>query len=329
MLTEKENLLETLKKDGKPDRLVNQYEAFAVIMNDPIYRFTRGNRKKGTVSRDVWGTEIVWPENQPAATPHITEETKVIKDITRWRDYVSVPDLLSRCTDWEAAKAAAAAVDRDRQLLTCFMGTGVFEQCHFLMGFEDALMSLLLEPESMHELIDVIGEYRYTYAKLLIENLHPDAIISHDDWGDHDHLFMQPDIWREFFKPQYERIYGLMKDNGVMIVHHADSFLEPIVEDMAELGIDIWQGTLPSNNIPELQRKLAGWMTLMGGVDSLIDRPDSTEEAIRREARRVCESYGPGGHFIPSVTYGLSGTIYPHVYDILTDEIAAYNAEKS
>ena len=68
-------------------------------------------------------------------------------------------------------------------------------------------------------------------------------------------------------------------------------------------------------------------MTLMGGIDSIIDRPDSTEEEIRAEVRKVCETYGPGGHFIPSITYGLPGTLYPHVNPIMTDEIARYNRE--
>lgn len=32
-----------------------------------------------------------------------------------------------------------------------------------------------------------------------------------------------------------------MKDHGVIVMHHADSFMEPIIEDMVDLGIDIWQ----------------------------------------------------------------------------------------
>ena len=41
-------------------------------------------------------------------------------------------------------------------------------------------------------------------------------------------------------------------------MHHGDSFMEPIVEDMVELGIDVWQGVLPQNDIPKLQKQLAG-----------------------------------------------------------------------
>ena len=109
-------------------------------------------------------------------------------------------------------------------------------------------------------------------------------------------------------------------------MHHADSFLEPIIEDMVELGIDVWQGVLPQNDIKRLQAQLAGRMTLMGGIDAaVVDRPDSTEEEIRADVRKACESFGPGGHFIPCITYGAPGTIYPQGDRFIDDEIDRYN----
>jgi uroporphyrinogen-III decarboxylase len=140
-------------------------------------------------------------------------------------------------------------------------------------------------------------------------------------------MFISPAMWREFIKPQYVKMYNYMKDNGVLIMHHADSWCETIVEDMVDLGIDVWQGVLNTNDIPAIQKQLNGRLTLMGGIDSVIDRIDSTEEEIRAEVRKTCETYGPGGRFIPSLTYGLPGALYPHVGAILTDEIAKYNKE--
>lgn len=120
-----------------------------------------------------------------------------------------------------------------------------------------------------------------------------------------------------------------MKENGVIVMHHADSYCEPIVEDMAEIGIDIWQGVLPSNDIPAMQKKLDGRMVLMGGIDAaIVDRADSTEDEIRQEVRRACDEYAPGGHFIPSLTYGGKDyAIYPNVDKTIDDEIDRFNKE--
>lgn len=332
MLTIKQNILETLKKDGKPDRLVNQYENMTFFPPSPCSAFVRGNRHPGMAPlNDKFGTCILWPQNQVAAMPHVTAENKVIKDITKWREQVSIPDVAKYCSgeeQWAPFMENLNKIDRNENMVMAFMPTGVFERLHFLMGFEDTLVNFLLEPEAIMDLCVAIGEYRFQYMKLIVDHYHPDIMLSHDDWGSKNSMFTSPDVWREFIKPQYVKTYKYMKDNGVLIMHHADSFCEPIIEDMMELGIDIWQGVLPQNDIVKLQKQIDGQMVLMGGIDAaLVDRADSTEEEIRKETRRACETYGPGGHFIPCITYGAPGNLYPFTDPIITDEIKRYNQE--
>ena len=265
------------------------------------------------------------PEDQLAAIPIVTPENQVIRNIEEWERYVKVPDLRANCSrGWETARKNKEAIPEDYLTMTV-MGTGIFEQLHMLMTFEDTLMNLLLYPEEMHGLIEVITEFRLEYMKLIVENLHPDVIWSHDDWGSEHALFMHPDTWLAFFKEPFRRLYSYLHSQGVLVMHHADSFCEPIAEDMAEIGIDIWQGVLPTNDIPALSRRLDGRMALMGGVASVIDRADSTEEEIRGEMRRVLSDCGQLPNFIPSYTYGGPGTLFPHVLPIIHEEIEAYN----
>ena len=140
---------------------------------------------------------------------------------------------------------------------------------------------------------------------------------------------MSPDTWREFIKPQYVKTYQYMNEKGVLIMHHADSYLEPIVEDMVELGIDIWQGALPQNDIPKIQKQLDGRMVIMGGIDAaIVDRVDAPEKTIRTEVRRALEEYTPGGSFIPCLTYGAPGSICENVDTIITEELNIFNRER-
>ena len=329
MLTPKQNLLETLKfKDGHPECLCNSFTMFRGIPGDPCFKLIRGNRIRGTTSYDQWGTLILFPEDAPAAVPLVTAENQVIKDITEWQKYVKVPDLMGKCQEgWEAAIEAEKAIDHEKYLTMVVMGTGIFEQLHMLMTFEDTLMNMLLEPEAMQELIDVICEYRLTYMKLIVEHLHPDLIVSHDDWGSKTSLFFSVETWRELFKEPYRKLYDYLHANNVIVMHHGDSFMEPLVEDMAEIGVDIWQGVLPDNNIPKICELVGDRMLLMGGIDSVIDRADVTEEEIRMETRKACDAYGHLPGFWPGMPYGGPGTIYPEVEKSVIDEIDRYNKE--
>lgn len=137
MLTPKGNFIRTLQ-GCNPDRLVNEWEPFALIQNDPILAYLRSGRVRGGEWTDRWGTLMCWPESQPGAVPHITPENKALKDIRRWRD-IQPPDIQAHCTDWSAAKQNAAQVDRNEKLVMSFMPTGIFEQAHNLMGFEDTI----------------------------------------------------------------------------------------------------------------------------------------------------------------------------------------------
>ena len=327
MSTPKEIFLELIRPDGQPERQLRQYEALHMCLTDPCNTYLRGNRKRGSVSKDRWGTTISFPEDAPGPIPVHTPELSVCTDVTRWKETIHVPDLSVCSEGWEECRTRSrAAADAEGKLLAGFMGTGIFEQCHFLMGFEDTLTALYEHPDEMHELIETITQYRLDYVRRLIDGLQPDVIFSHDDWGTKNALFMKPDMWREFFKEPYRRFYGYIRSRGVIAIHHADSYLVPIVDDMAEIGIQVWQGVLPENDIPALQAHLNGRLTLMGGFGAAIDRKDATPEDILTYARDVLKRNCPGGHYIPSITYGLAGTVYPHVDKYLNQAVDAYNA---
>ena len=332
MLSPKQNYLETIKRGGKPDRIVKQFEGTVLLPGDPVSFYVRGERFAGMPpTKDLWGTEIIWPADVPAAMPHVTEANKVIKDITSWRDFTKAPDLIANCSHgalWEPYLKLIGEVDRDNHLVMALLPTGLFERLHFLMGFEDMFINFMTEPEAMEDLCEAIGEYRLNGIKLIVDHANPDVVLSHDDWGSKDNLFIQPTLWRKFIKPQYAKAYGYAHEHGVIIEHHADSFCEQIVEDMIELHIDVWQGVIPQNDIPKIQKALDGRMALKGGIDAaIVDRPDSSEDEIRAETRRALEAYCPAGNFIPCITYGAPGTIFPKGDIYIDDEIARYNNE--
>lgn len=327
MLTKRENLMETIR-GGKPERFVNQYEAFEIIMEDP-YELRFPDPKPGEMSvKTGWGVTKQWPAGLPGAFPVHDEAHIVCKDIVNWRDYVKAPPAVFPEAEWEAAIRHAESVDRKDKFVTAFIAPGVFEQCHYLLEIQNCLMNFYDEPEAMHELIDYITDWEVQYAKEICKYMKPDALFHHDDWGSQISTFISPDMFEEFYLPAYKKIYGCYHENGVeLVVHHSDSYAETLVPYMIEMGIDIWQGVMTTNNIPEMIRKYGGKISFMGGINSAtVDHPDWTREQVAGEVRRACEEYGKL-YFIPGASQGLPISNFEGVYEAMTEEIDRMSRE--
>ena len=318
MLTARENFLETLR-GGSPDRYVNQYEALSLIMS-PIGSYQRIGI--GGEGKNHWGVTIRWPEGTPGAFPVHDDAHKVVKDITCWRDTVHAPATDLPEEAWERAIAFASRTDRKEKLAAVMIAPGVFETCHYLMGMEDTLINFYEEPEAMHDLVEFITQYEMRMAEQICARLHPDAVFHHDDWGSHLSSFLAPEMFREFYLEPYQRIYGYYKAHGVeVIVHHSDSYAANLVPSMIEMGIDVWQGAVTTNDIPSLLAQYGSKLTIMGGLNNgILDKVDWTPEAVAEEVERMCRSCG-NKYFIPCLTSGLPGSTYPGVYQCVSENI--------
>ena len=111
------------------------------------------------------------------------------------------PDLESACAEgWDACRLEARAACGLRSGWRALWARASLSSATFSWALRDTLTNLYAHPDEMHALIDYITEYRLTYVRMLIDNLQPDVIFSHDDWGTKNALFMKPEMWREFFK---------------------------------------------------------------------------------------------------------------------------------
>lgn len=321
MLTVRQNLLETIH-GGHPDRFVNQYEFMKIIMGSPFGK-RNPNPKYGEHNVvNAWGVTKSWPIGTPGAFPVHTPDKIVIKDIEEWQKYLKVPQIVYDAEEWEPFIAQAEAVDRNEYFVAPFFAPGVFEQCHYLTEIQNCLMAFYEYPDEMHEIIDVITQFELDYAAEICKYIKPDALFHHDDWGSQQSTFLSPDMFREFIKPAYEKIYGYYKSHGVeIIVHHSDSFAATLVPDMIDMGIDIWQGVMRSNDIGSLIKQYGGKITFMGGIDSAtVDFPEWTPEIVAARVDEACKEFGKL-YYIPNASQGLPMSTFPGVYEELTKQI--------
>jgi len=321
MLTLRENAM-AIYRHEQPDFYGDLMDAVE-LLPDPIHLAT-AYPQDGLEHKDPWGTVFIFKPGAPGPHPHVTAENAVIKDIEHWREDLAVPPVEG--LDWSLAKKRLAEMDH-REKLSCVMyGGGLFERSHHLMGMENALCAYMEYPEEMAAMLRVIADNKIGYIREMGRELHPDLIFYHDDWGSKQNVFLPPPLWREIIKPLQQEISDAIHEAGMIYMHHADCICQPIVTDMVELGIDIWQGVIPQNDIVEIQRVTEGKLAMVGGIDGpKLDIEHITEEEIRAEVRRAVDTYCPAGRFFPSIPNGVCFRAWND--SIVKDELKKYGRE--
>ncbi len=318
MLTPRENALAILHRQ-KADYYADMMAAIKMVP-DPI-SVHNTFPKDGKEYQDDWGTTYIFRQDQPGKYPHITPENVVIKDIENWKDYVKIPQTVG--LDWSMAAAVEPTIDRTQYLVGVQCPVGLFERTHYLMGFEDALMAYMEYPDEMAELLRVIADYKISYIRELAAHIHPDVIFYQDDWGSKQNVFLSPTVWRELIKPLQKEISDVIHECGMIYMHHADCYCQPLVHDMLDLNVDVWQGVIAQNDIVEIQKITDYKLPMIGGIDGpLLDREGITEEEIRSHVRMCIDKYCAAGNFFPSARLFL-----PWNDSIVKDEVAKYGRE--
>ncbi len=320
MLTERQNLLETIH-GGNPDHFVNQY-SFMKLLPHP---FMAGNPAPKRGEMDIvnaWGVTRSWQEDTPGPFPVHTPDKIVIKDIDDWKSYVKAPNVVFSEAEWEPFIKMAEEVDRKEYFAAPIVTPGLFEQCHYLMEIQNCLVAFYESPDELKELIKYLADWETRLAEEICRHMKPDALFHHDDWGSQISTFISPDMFEEFYFDAYKQVYGCYKENGVeLIVHHSDSYAATLVPYMIDMGIDIWQGVMRSNDIKTLIKEYGGRISFMGGIDSAsVDFEGWTQEIVAKRVREACEEFGTR-YFIPCASQGGPFSTYPGVYEAVSEEI--------
>jgi uroporphyrinogen decarboxylase len=285
-----------------------------------------------TVSRKDWfGIEYVYEAGVGSMPdPH---RAPVVTDICKWREQVVFPDL--DAYDWALAAEFdhVDRVDREHKAFSVLVQAGIYERFHSLLGMEEALVSLLVEPEASAELLAAITEHKLALYRRIIENYQPDILRQHDDYGAQANLQMSPDLWRQMIKPNLARVVDLVHSLGVRYEQHSCGMVEAIIPDFVELGIDSWQG-MHINDVLKLKKmtgdKLNYHMSLP--IQDYVARDGAgnlTEEELRREVRELvtaCATCTPSGFY-----FAVTATADPQWWGtaVLNDELRKVGASIS
>jgi hypothetical protein len=250
--------------------------------------------------RDGFG--VRWVDSDSAIGGLIPAPGEIIlKDITQWKKHITIPEVDN--LDWQKyvdEEDAAFGLDRDKRALIYNSMSGVWERLAALMGFEEAMIALIEEPEACNELFTAITDVKIKLAEKAAKYYKADAFLNYDDIATERNLFMSPETYRSLIKPHHKRLNDAVKNLGMIPIQHTCGYAELCVEDYIETGAAGWDTVQPTNDIAKLLDKYGDKFFFEGGFDSngKCCRPDATVEEIVAEVERCFRDYGGKQGFI-------------------------------
>ncbi|GAG54734.1 unnamed protein product, partial [marine sediment metagenome] len=180
----------------------------------------------------------------------------------------------------------------------------LFERMHALRGFENTLIDLYLEREKIETLADRIVEYDIRIIENISERF-PDSIDGFsftDDWGTEQDTFISVEMWEEFFKPRYKKIFSAIKRCGWDVWMHSCGKINRIISSLIEIGCSVLNLQQPTTNgIEEVGEMFSGRICFSSLCDIQHTLPFKSEEEIEFEAKKLLEFWGnENGGFILS-----------------------------
>ena len=140
---------------------------------------------------------------------------------------------------------------RDGRLKHGFMYLRLLDLC----GFENAMVYFAEGGETIHTLIDKVLEYNLYQIAAILPNM-GDIVWFGDDLGMQTGLAIGADRWREYLKPCYRKMYGMIKayKPSQLIYMHTDGCIHEIMPDLITCGVDIINPQYRANGLENLVR---------------------------------------------------------------------------
>lgn len=272
---------------------------------------------------DDFGVQWELDPEHPELMTHVKPGCELFDDITEWKKHVTFPSCKDK--NWEMAAMRTKAMWAKKDEIQGYVvgNMGAFEKICAMMGHVNAMMAMYDDEEAFAEFVEAYADYRIEQFEYIKKYLDVDFMMMHDDWGNQKNMFFSPEMWRKFFKEPERRMVKRCQELGMHYMHHSCGYIEPIIPDLVEIGVESWHGGSPVNDLKKIKAEYGDKLIFAGGVDPQVtDTGCATEEEIRAEVRRVIDTLGKNGGLM--ISSAVMFSTVPNVDIIVDDETAKY-----
>ena len=171
---------------------------------------------------------------------------------------------------------------------------------------ENALTDFYLYPEQVHRLFDRLSKFYMRVMERAKEAWDVDGFFVSDDIGTQQAPFFSLDIFREFFKYYYKRLFDQAHELGTHFWLHCCGDIEMFLPDFIEIGLDVIH-PIQKNTMDEreIARKYGDKICIFSGIDVQYLMAFGTPEEVEAEVKYLMETYKrPDGRLMMTMGNG-------------------------
>ena len=180
----------------------------------------------------------------------------------------------------------------------------MFEMAWHMVGLEKFMIDMSLGEPYVGALLDRVLEFSAGVGKRLVE-LGVDSVWTGDDFGSQTGMLISPRMWREIFKPRFAELFAELKaaNPEVLVMYHSDGAIAPILDDLVEIGMDVFnpvQPNVPGHEPQALKARLGDRLSFWGAIDQQHLLPNGTPDEIEQDVAHKIDILGAGGGYMCS-----------------------------
>jgi uroporphyrinogen decarboxylase len=121
-------------------------------------------------------------------------------------------------------------------------------------------------------------------------------------------MMISPAVWRRFLKHRLAEIIRTARtvNPTVRILYHSDGYIEPIIPDLIEIGVNAINPVQPDVMDPaKLKQEYGSKLAFWGTVGSASDWAYGSPSKIESEVKERIETVGDGGGLVIAPAYDL------------------------
>ncbi len=173
----------------------------------------------------------------------------------------------------------------------------IFETSWQMRGLEQMMVDMAVDHDFAEALLDRVTEI-FVVAARNVARAGIDVLITGDDVGNQDRMMMSPAMWRRWLKPRLAKVIAAAKEVNPAIIafYHSDGFIEPIIPELIEIGVEVLNPIQPECMDPAHIRTLYGdTLAQWGTVGTQTTFPFGSPKEMRANVRERISTVGPDG----------------------------------